>query len=215
MALNFTGRAPPEPPPAPRRAPVLVLACFGVAALLAGLVFVAALRQHRVEAATPLPPLTGGDLAAAAPAKPAPAPAAEPAWILHKAAPAPVATPAAQPAGAASAPKAQDPAAAKARMLAALRQVPHGTITLQVEDDPMAKAYGDRLASLFREAGWTVDMSSIFGSGPPRRGMAAAFGISPSDEAVREAFDAVGFQFQRPPADAGVTRTPEIFVGTP
>ncbi len=85
-------------------------------------------------------------------------------------------------------------------MLAALRQVPHGTVTLQVEDDPVAKGYGDKLASLFREAGWTVDMTSVFGSGPARRGIAAAFGVSPSDEAVREAFDAVGFQFLPPAA---------------
>jgi hypothetical protein len=104
---------------------------------------------------------------------------------------------------------------AKARMLAALRQVPHGTITLSVEDDAGAEAYARKLAELFREAGWIVDESSVFGTGPPRRGLAAAFGVSPADEAVREAFDAVGFQFQPPPRDAGVIRTPEIFVGAP
>jgi hypothetical protein len=32
---------------------------------------------------------------------------------------------------------------------------------------------------------------------------------------VREAFDAVDFRFARPPADAGVIHTPEIFVGAP
>jgi hypothetical protein len=107
------------------------------------------------------------------------------------------------------------PAVAKARMLAALRQVPHGTVTLSVEDDPGAQAYAQKLAELFHTAGWTVDQSSVFGPGPPRHGLAAAFGVSPSDEAVREAFDAVGFQFESPPADAGIIRTPEIFVGAP
>ena len=100
-------------------------------------------------------------------------------------------------------------------MLAALRQVPHGTITLSVEDDATAQAYAQKLADLFREAGWTVDQTSAFGTGPRRRGLAAALGVSPADEAVREAFDAVGFQFANPPADAGIIRTPEIFVGVP
>ena len=100
-----------------------------------------------------------------------------------------------------------------ARMLAALRQVPHGVITLSVEDDPQARAYGDKLKALFREAGWTVDEVSSFGSGPPRRGVAAALGVSPSGEAVREAFDVIGFQFLPPPP--GVSQTPEIFVGVP
>jgi hypothetical protein len=100
-------------------------------------------------------------------------------------------------------------------MLAALRQVPHGTVTLSVEDDAGAEAYARKLAALFREAGWTVDQSSVFGPGPSRRGLAAAFGVSPADEAVREAFDAVGFQFQPPPRDAGILSTPEIFVGAP
>ena len=100
-------------------------------------------------------------------------------------------------------------------MLAALRQVPHGTITLSIEDDAEAAAYARQLAELFRQAGWTVDQAQAYGSGPRRHGLAAAFGVSPADEAVREAFDAVGFQFQRPPQDAGVTRTPEIFVGAP
>lgn len=218
MGLNFTGRASKESeaqPPVQRRGPVVAAAIFGVAAMLAGLVFFAAARQQRIDAPPPLPPLVGGDQAVAtAPATHEPA-AAQPAWIMHKAAPVAAPQPVqAAPEPAPARPSAQDTAAAKARMLAALRQVPHGQVTLQIEDDPVAKAYGDRLASLFREAGWTVDMSSVFGSGPPRRGIAAAFGISPSDEAVREAFDAVGFQFQAPPRDS-ITRTPEIFVGAP
>jgi hypothetical protein len=55
----------------------------------------------------------------------------------------------------------------------------------------------------------------VFGPGSPRYGLAAAVGVSPADEAVREAFDAVGFQFTTPPPDAGIIRTPEIFVGKP
>jgi len=132
---------------------------------------------------------------------------------MHKAAE-PAASPA-PPAQAQARPQAQDAAAAKARMLAALRQVPHGTITLSVEDDAEAEAYARKLADLFRQAGWTVDESSVFGPGAPRYGLAAAFGVSPADEAVREAFDAVGFRFAHPPADAGIVRTPEIFVGKP
>jgi hypothetical protein len=108
-----------------------------------------------------------------------------------------------------------DRAAAKARMLAALRQVPHGAITLSVEDDAGAEAYARELADLFRQAGWRVDQTAAFGPGPRRHGLAAAFGISPSDEAVREAFDAVGFQLAPPPPDAGIISTPQIFVGVP
>jgi hypothetical protein len=100
-------------------------------------------------------------------------------------------------------------------MLAALRTVPRGSITLSVEDDPVAQAYGRRLKALFQEAGWSVEETSSFGSGPPRQGVAAALGSSPADQAVRQAFDVVGFQFLPPPADAGVTRTPELFVGAP
>jgi hypothetical protein len=221
MPLNFTGGTQPAPSPAGRTRAV-VLACFGAAALVAGLVFATALRQHRTEAPNLAPPLVGTDrvLAAAAPPPPSPPPA-EP-WIMHpaatpaapaQAAPAP-ATPvqgAPQPAG----PHALSPAVAKARMLAALRQVPHGTVTLSVENDAGAQAYARKLADLFREAGWRVDQISAFGPGPPRWGLAAAFGISPSDEAVREAFDAIGFQFAPPPSDAGVIRSPEIFVGAP
>lgn len=100
-------------------------------------------------------------------------------------------------------------------MLAALRQVPHGTITLSIEDDAGAAAYAREVADLFREAGWTVDQAQAYGPGPRRRGLGAALGVSPADEAVREAFDSVGFQFAPAPADAGIIRTPEIFVGTP
>lgn len=215
MPLNFTGRAAPAPrdegPPA-GRAPV-ILACFAAAALLGGLVVAVALRQHKVEAPSAAPPLVGIDVASAAAAPSAPKPSvpapAEP-RIVRQAAAAPPSPSAPPSAG----PTAQDRAAAKARMLAALRQVPHGVITLSVEDDAVAHAAARQLADLFREAGWTVDQSSAFGSGPPRRGLAAAFGVSPADEAVREAFDAVGVRFARPPADAGIVRTPQIFVGT-
>ncbi len=233
MALNFTGRLPPapeEPTSSEGRVPVAVAAILGVAAMVAGLVFVAALRQHKADGPPPLPPLVGSDtvarpavppppvIQAAAPPKPVVVAPAEPAWIMHKAAaqlaPTPTAPGAAAPAPSA-ADKAKAAAAARTRMLAALRQVPHGTVTLSVEDDPGAQAYARALADLFREAGWTVDLTAVFGSGPPRRGLAAAFSISPSDEAVREAFETSGFQFARPPADAGITRTPEIFVGAP
>jgi hypothetical protein len=208
--LNFTGRDVPTAAgtPAPSgRPPVVILACFGAAALLAGLVVAVALRQHKVEHPSPAPPLVGVDRTltpAVAPKAPAVGPAAVP----------PAAPPQA-PSRAETPPAKPDPAAAKARMLAALRQVPHGVITLSVEDDAAAEAYARQLADLFRQAGWTVDQASAFGSGPPRRGLAAALGVSPADEAVREAFDAVGFRFARPPADAGVIRTPEIFVGIP
>ena len=212
MSVNFSGSEPPAPaaPPAGRTLAV-ILGCFGAAAVLAALVFAVAVQQHRAPSSAP--PIVGVDraLAAAAPAKPA-APAPADHWVLHAAAQpaAPAApSPASQP------PQAQDPAAAKARMIAALRQVPHGTITLVIEDDGAAEAYARKLADLFREAGWTVEQSSAFGSGAARRGLAAALGVSPADEAVREAFDAVGFQFEPPPRDAGVIRTPEIFVGAP
>jgi hypothetical protein len=220
MPLNFTGRTQPEGPddaPSAVRTSVVLLTCFGAAALLAGLVFAVALRQHKVEAPSSAPPLVGVDSAlAAAPPRPAPALAPAEPLIMHRAAepaaPAPrVAPPPASQAG----PRPMDPAVAKTRMLAALRQVPHGTVTLSVEDDPGAQAYAQKLVELFHQAGWIVDQSSAFGSGPPRYGLAAAFGISPSDEAVREAFDAVGFQFEPPPHDAGIIRTPEIFVGAP
>lgn len=215
MGLNFTGRELPpteEPSRTASRAPAMVLACFAIAAMLAGLVFLVALRQHKADAPPPLPPLVGADQAVQPPAASAKA-VALPAWIEHKAAPQPAAAPA--PPAPAQPSAEQREAAAKARMLAALRQVPHGAVTLSVEDDPLAQAYGDKLKALFREAGWTVEESSSFGSGPPREGIAAAFGISPADEALREAFDAIGFQFLPPPRDAGITRTPEIFVGVP
>jgi len=204
MALNFTGRAPPEAPARPPgRAPTVMLSCLGAAAVLAALVIAAALRQHQPP--NPAPPMTGKDRAPVAAAAPSPA---EP-GIVHEAAER-VASPTAP-----AKPQAPDPAVAKARMLAALRQVPHGVITLSVEDDAGAEALARKLEGLFREAGWTVDESSVFGPGSPRRGLAAALGVSPADEAVREAFDAVGFQLQSPPRDAGVIRTPELFVGKP
>ncbi|MGZ3277576.1 MAG: hypothetical protein ACXU82_06475 [Caulobacteraceae bacterium] len=215
MALNFTGRpqppAPADAPPA-RRLPTVILACFGAAAVLAGLVVAVALRQHKLDAPSPTPPLMGVDRVLTAAAPLAPVAPAEP-GLVRPAAPRPLTpAPAAPQAGAPARP---DPVAAKARMLAALRQVPHGTITLSVEDDAGAAAYARQLAALFREAGWTVDEAQAYGPGPRRRGLAAALGVSPADEAVREAFDAVGFQFARPPADAGIIRTPEIFVGVP
>jgi hypothetical protein len=207
MALNFTGRLPPAPeePSSPEgRAPVAVAAILVVAAMVAGLVFVAALRQHKADGPPALPPLVGTDTVARPAAEPSPvvqaaappqavvAAPAEPAWIMHKAAAQPAPAPAA-PGAAAPAPSAADKAkavaAARARMLAALRQVPHGTVTLSVEDDPRAQAYAKALADLFHEAGWTVDQTAVFGSGAPRRGLAAAFSISPADEAVREAFE--------------------------
>jgi hypothetical protein len=223
MALNFTGRAKlsAEKAQPPGRTAVVVVTCFGAAAVLAGLVFAAAVRQHQPSA--PLPPLVGSDRTLAAVVSPGPSASARTwseHWSMHPAA-AEAASSQVSPAQAAPPPTAQaaprtlTPAVAKARMLAALRQVPHGTVTLSVEDDPGAQAYARKLADLFREAGWTVEENSVFGSGPPRHGMAAAFGVSPSDEAVREAFDAVGFQFESPPADAGIIRTPEIFVGRP
>jgi hypothetical protein len=193
----------------------VLLSCFGAAALLAVLVFAVALRQHadlRLQKALALattPPLVGMDrafLAPVPPRPPAPAVAQPEHWVVH---------PAAERAPPA-APRPQDAAAvAKARMLAALRQVPHGTVTLSVEDDPGAQAYAEKLVELFHQAGWIVNQSRVFGTGPPRYGLAAAFGVSPSDEAVREAFDAVGFQFEPPPRDAGIIRTPQIFVGAP
>ncbi len=207
MPLNFTGRDLPAAEKVPRagRTAVVVLSCFGAAAVLAILVFASALRQHKPPPL--LPPLLGTDRALAAPAPPKPAPAE--ARTLHQSAAQP-------PVPAPARPRAEDRAAnAKASMLAALRQVPHGIITLSVEDDAGAEAYARKLADLFHEAGWTVDESSAFGPGPPRHGLAAAFGVSPADEAVREAFDAVGFQLAPAPRDAGVIRTPEIFVGKP
>ena len=217
MVLNFTGKAEPEAletAPA-RRAPVLILGCFAAAAVLAGLVLILALRQPKVSAPpAPVAPLVGIDRALAAPQPSAPQPSApQPPAAQPAAPPAPRAeTPTVPRADASPRP---DPVAAKARMLAALRQVPHGVITLSIEDDAGAQAYARQIADLFRQAGWTVDQASAFGAGPRRRGLAAAIGVSPADEAVREAFDAVGFRFAPPPRDAGIIRTPEIFVGVP
>jgi hypothetical protein len=220
MPLTFTGRDEPAAEGASPgvRTLVVVVACFGAASLLAVLVFAMALRQHKVEAPPSAPPLIGVDRAFAAPAAPKPpAPAPVEPWITHPATPAQAVPPppAAPPPAAPAQPRPMTAAVARSRMLAALRQVPHGTVTLSVEDDPAAQAYAHKLADLFRGAGWTVEQTSVFGPGPTRHGLAAAFGVSPSDEAVREAFDAVGFQLDHPPADAGVIRTPEIFVGAP
>ena len=78
MPLNFTGRDLPaaeKVPPASRTA-VVVLSCFGAAAVLAALVFATALRQHKPPPL--LPPLVGTDRAlAATPPKPVPAVAFE------------------------------------------------------------------------------------------------------------------------------------------
>jgi hypothetical protein len=198
----------------------MVVGCFAIATLIGGLVLLVALRQHRADAPPAAPPLVGADHATLTPAPVGPA---APAWIEHKAPPptarqtAPQAAnlPATQPAASAR-PQGDDrEVSAKARMLAALRQVPQGAITLSVEDDPAAQAYGERLKAFFREAGWTVDEVSSFGSGPPRYGVSAALGASPADRAVRRAFGVIGFQFLEAPDDAGVTRTPELFVGIP
>jgi hypothetical protein len=212
MPVNFTGS---EQPAADARSAgrtrLVILSCFATAAVLAGVVFAAALGQRDKIAAPSLAPiLVGTDRTLAA------VPGISSLSPIERTAAQPSASaPAAPPPATPAKPKALDPAVAKARMLAALRQAPHGTITLVVEDDAGAAAYAQKLTELFRAAGWTVDQSSTFGPGASRRGLAAAFGVSPADEAVREAFDAVGFQFQSPPRDAGVIRTPEIFVGAP
>jgi predicted component of type VI protein secretion system len=219
MALNFTGRELPAPetPPRSSRAPVMVLGCFAIAAMLAGLVFLVALRQHKAETPPPLPPLVGADRATLPPAPAKAAAAPQPVWIEHKAAPQPQPAATAPPPQAAPATSAAETREAdlKARMLTALGAAPHGRIALSIEDDPLAQAYADKLKALFQEAGWGVDETSSFGSGPPRQGVAAALGSSPADQAVRQAFDVIGFKFLPAPADAGVTRTPEIFVGIP
>jgi hypothetical protein len=224
MALNFTGRQPhdrTEPPPS--RAPVFLLACLGLAALLGGLVFALAVRQPRTpSAARPKPPaplmatLVGVSEPSGAvfyPPAASPAPAAAPA-------PTPAPTPAPAPAPlppppVAAAPPPPSPAEIKARMLEVLRRAPHGAITLSVEDDAGAQVYARQLAALFREAGWTVSINSVFGAGEPMRGLSAALGSSPSDLAVGDAFASVGFPLGPPPSSAGVIETPELFVGVP
>ncbi len=100
-------------------------------------------------------------------------------------------------------------------MLAALRRAPHGVITLSVEDDASAQAYARQLADLFREAGWTVSLNSVFGAGAPMRGLTAALGSTSADEAVRAAFAAAAFNLGPPPSAAGIVETPELFVGAP
>jgi len=100
------------------------------------------------------------------------------------------------------------------RFLAVLRRAP-GQITLMVEDDPQAQAYGRELKGLFEQAGWTVDVSQAFGSGPPERGFAAALGSTSQDAAVRDAFAAAGLPLMGPPPSSGLIQTPELFVGPP
>jgi len=234
VALNFTGCPPPgRAQPAPARAPVFLLACLGLAVALGGLVFALAVRQPRLPAAaspkSPLPlmaTLVGVSEPTGAvfyPSAPAPAPAAAPP-PAPPATPAPAttapvaasspATPAAAPPPAKPAPSTPSVAEIKARMLQALRRAPHGAIALSVEDDAGAQAYARQLAGLFREAGWTVSVSSVFGSGPPMRGLSAALGSSQSDQAVRDAFAAVKFPLGPPPR-SGVIEPPELFVGVP
>jgi hypothetical protein len=100
-------------------------------------------------------------------------------------------------------------------MLQTLRQAP-GAVTLAVEDDAGAQAYARMLADLFREAGWRVEAVGVTRSGPPMAGLAAALGDGPSDQAIRRAFDHGGPPaFAAPPPDAGVIRTPELFIGAP
>lgn len=216
MALNFTGRDPDPARSAARpagRTPAVIIGCLAAASVLAGLVVVMALHRHAVEAPSPAPPLVGTDsVQVEAPRPSAPAPAPAEAAVVRQAAAPPPAPAAAPPA---EAPTRSAQAAARARMLAALRQVPHGSVTLSVEDDAGAQAYARQVSDLFREAGWTVDQAQAYGPGPRRHGLAAALGVSPADEAVREAFDSVGFRLGLPPPDAGIIRTPEIFVGAP
>jgi hypothetical protein len=100
-------------------------------------------------------------------------------------------------------------------MLQALRQAP-GSVTLAVQDDAGAQAYARMLADLFREAGWRVEVRSVFGPGPPMTGLAAALGDGPSDMAIRRAFDHGGRPaFAPPPPAAGVIQAPELFIGAP
>lgn len=216
MALNFTGRLPrpAPPPPPPRRAPVFLMVCVGLATLLGLVVFVMAVRAPRPPAparpAVP-PPLIG---VSDPPVEPVPAQTSPPPVQAKPAQAPPI--PAAEPAAVTPPFKAApSPAMVKARMLQALKRAPHATITLSVEDDAGAEAYGRKLADLFREAGWTVDVTSVFGSGPPTRGLSAALGDTDADDAVRDAFAAADFTLGSAPPSAGIVRTPELFVGTP
>jgi len=127
-------------------------------------------------------------------------------------APAPTAAPAASAPARLLAPAPASPATdRRARMLAALRSA-KGEITLQVQDDPAAEALGRRLTDIFQAAGWTVKWNSVFGAGPPLRGLSAALGDGAQDAAVRQAFADAGIGLGPPPA-SGIVQTPEIFVG--
>jgi hypothetical protein len=176
---------------------------FAAACLaLAGLAAVAAvlLPLSRPKPSEALPPLSGTSLAAAPPVRPA-----------ALAAPPPAAAP--RPA-----PPAVQPAARpdrKALFLAALRRAGPGAITLAVEDDAGAQAYGRQLARLFREAGWTVTWNAVFGAGPVGAGLSAALGDTAQDQAVREAFTAAGVRLGPPSVATGIVQTPELFVGAP
>ncbi len=200
MSLNFTGRLPPpeDRPPVRNRTPVFILGCFGAAALLAGLVFAVALRQHGAETTNPAPPLTG--VAVATPqAQAAPVAPSQPAPVQQAAAPSP--PPAAKVDG------------PRERMLAILRRSP-GYVSLVVEQDGEAEAYANQLAHFFHDAGWRVDLRQISRSGPPLTGVWANLGGSPSDQAIHDAFAAIGAQLPPPPPDAGgIMQTPEIHVG--
>jgi hypothetical protein len=202
MGLNFTGRLPPEPAAPPAARPSLLLpVCLGLGALLAAAAVLVAGREHKAPPATP--PLVGVVQPPHAPASPAPAPLA-----AVPASPSPPPVPPPVPAG-------PQPAPLRARMLQALRQAP-GSVTLAVEDDAAAQAYARMLADLFREAGWRVEVRSVFGAGPPMIGLAAALGQGPSDMAIRRAFDHGGPPaFAPPPEGAGVILPPELFIGAP
>lgn len=88
-------------------------------------------------------------------------------------------------------------------------------MTLAVEDDAGAQAYGRQLSDLFHEAGWTVTWTAVFGSGPAATGLSAALGDTAQDYAVRDAFAAVGVKLGPRPATPGIVHTPELFVGAP
>jgi pyruvate/2-oxoglutarate dehydrogenase complex dihydrolipoamide acyltransferase (E2) component len=143
----------------------------------------------------------------AEPSAPAPQLAPAPAPAPAPSAPAPAPAPARALAPAYSAPAPDR----RARMLAALRSA-KGVITLAVQDDPAAEASGRRLMNLFQDAGWTVRWNSVFGAGPPLRGLSAALGAGAQDAAVRRAFADAGVGLGPPPT-SGIVQTPEIFVG--
>lgn len=205
MPLNFTGRAPDTPPPtaaADKGFSKFAAVCLA----LAGLVALAAvvIPLNRSKPAEALPPLFGASL-------PAPAPPVTAAPVAA----APVATP--PGISAPPAPKSAPPPAAKpnrrALFLAALRRSGPGDITLAVEDDAGAQAYGRQLAGLFREAGWTVTWNAVFGAGPKMAGLSGALGDTLQDYAVRDAFNQVGVRLGPPPAAPGIVQTPTLFVG--